>query len=290
MNELPQIQLSNWGRWGAEDERGSLNLITPELVRCAAGLVKTGKVYSLAVPLAANGPQWPPRHKLWQVTQFRNDQFGSGSSSDALMLSSHSGTHMDALCHMWYGNQLYNGFNAAEHVTSYGVTRAPIDRVSSIVGRGVLLDIAAWKGVDHLSLGEAITAADLDDCAQAQNIAIRPGDILAIRTGWLRVFAQDRALFDSGEPGLDESTLPWLKMHDIVAVAADNHGVEVMQRIPPPGYPFHSIVLRDLGIYLLEEVNLEELAADRVYEFMFIVAPLRLSGGTGSPVNPIAIA
>lgn len=281
--------LSNWGRWGADDERGTLNLITPELVQRAAGLIKTGKVFSLSVPLEANGPQWPPRQKTWRITHHRNNP-RQGSSGDAVMMHSHSGTHMDALCHIWYDSLLYNGFEAAEHVTSFGATRNSIDKVGFIVGRGVLLDIAAWKRVDHLGLGEAISGADLDACAAAQGLIVRPGDIALVRTGWLRVFTQDRALFDRGEPGLDASTLAWLKEHDVVAVGSDNHGVEVMEKIPPAQLPVHRGALRDLGIYLLEALNLEELAADKVHEFFLVVAPLRLSGGTGSPINPIAIA
>src|SRR5215472_1073616 len=138
MNESRAKDLSNWGRWGPADERGSLNLITPALIARAAGLVKTGKTYSLAVPLETYGPQWPPRQKTWKVTHYRNDPAGEGRSGDALMLHSHSGTHMDALCHAWYGNQLYNGFSAAEHVSSDGVARAGIDKVPCLVGRGVL--------------------------------------------------------------------------------------------------------------------------------------------------------
>jgi len=290
MNKSPRVGLSNWGRWGAADEQGSLNLITPAMIVQAASLIKTGKAYSLAVPLETNGPQWPPRQKTWRVTQYRNDAAGGGWSGDALMMHSHSGTHMDALCHAWYGNQLYNGFSAAEHVSSEGITRAGIDKVPCIVGRGVLLDIAAWKGVDHLALGEPISAADLEQCAAAQNVAVQPGDILLLRTGWMRVFFQDRALFDSGEPGVDVSTLPWLKEHGVVAVGADNHGVEVMGQMPPADLPVHPVALRDLGIYLVEVLNLEELAADKVFTSLLVIAPLRLTSGAGSPLNPIAIA
>jgi len=282
--------LSNWGRWGAEDERGALNLITPALVRGAAGLVKTGKVYSLAVPLAADGPQWPPRHKTWRVTTYHNDPESHGGADDVVLMHSHSGTHIDALCHVWYDNQLYNSYLASDHISSEGARRNSIDRVSSIVGRGVLLDVAGWKGVPHLSLGEAIGAADLDGCAEAQGIRVQPGDLVLVRTGWMQVFNQDRGLFNRGAPGLDESTLSWLKAHDSVLIGADNHGVEVMRNIPPEGIPLHRVAIRDLGIYLLEDLNLEALAADRVYEFLLVVAPLPLTGGVGSPVNPIAIA
>ncbi len=290
MKEPSQTKLSNWGRWGDQDQRGSLNLITPEIIRQAAGLIKTGKTYSLAVPLETNGPQWPPRHKIWKATQFRNNPNGVSSSGDALMMHSHSATHMDALCHIWYDDKIYNGFGASEHVTSFGATRDSIDRVAFIVGRGILLDIARWKGVENLQVGEPITSQDLDQCAIAQRVQMRSGDIVFVRTGWLRVFSENRELFDSGEPGLDDSTLSWLHGHDIVAVGADNHGVEVMDRIPPERLRLHPIALRDLGIYLVEALNLEELAADQVHEFFAIIAPLRLVGGTGSPINPIAIA
>jgi kynurenine formamidase len=286
---MPNDNLSNWGRWGSEDEQGSLNLITPILVKEAASLVKIGKVYSLAMPLEADGPQWPQRHKTWRVTTYRNDPTDSGGADDVVTLHSHSGTHMDALCHVWYHNQLYNGFDATENVSSNGATRNSIDKVPYIVGRGILLDIAGWKGVDHLELGEPITASELSQCAQSQQIRPRGGDILLVRTGWLRVFEKDPVLFNKGAPGVDLSTLPWLKQHDIVAIGADNHGVEVMPTIPPAGVPFHRVAIRDLGIYLLEYLNLEELATDQAYEFFFMVAPLKLTAGVGSPINPIAI-
>jgi hypothetical protein len=176
MDENERANLTNWGRWGAEDQLGSLNLITPEIIRKAAGPVKTGKTYSLSVPLEANGPQWPLRPKIWRVTAFKSDPSGWGSSGDAVMLHSHSGAHIDALCHVWYGHRLYNGYSVAEHVTSYGIGRNAIDNVRFIVGRGVLLDIATWKGVDHLDVGEAVTASDLDQCAAAQNVTLQSGD------------------------------------------------------------------------------------------------------------------
>jgi kynurenine formamidase len=282
--------LSNWGRWGVDDERGTLNLLTPALVQQAARLVKRGQVYSLAMPLAAEGPQWPLRHKTWRVTTFRNPPEGRGGADDIVTMHSHSGTHMDALCHIWYENQLYNGYNAHDHVTSAGATRNAIDRVPAIVGRGLLLDVAGWKRVDHLQLGEAISAADLDACAAAQGVTVGAGDLLLIRTGWMRVFTRNRALYDQGEPGIDESTLPWLQAHDVVAVGADNQAVEVLHEIPPAHLPVHMVAIRDLGLYLLENLNLDALAADKVYESLLVVAPLPLSGGIGSPINPVALA
>jgi kynurenine formamidase len=282
--------VSNWGRWGAADERGTLNLLTPELVRQAAGLVKTGKVYSLAMPLAADGPQWPARHKTWKVTTHGLRPAGYSSADDVVTMHSHSGTHIDALCHIWYDGRLYNGHPAQEHVTSAGATRNAIDRAGWIVGRGVLLDLAGWKGVEHLGSGEPVTASDLEGCARAQQTKLRPGDILLLRTGWIRLFGRDPERFNRSEPGIDTSTLPWLKAQDIVAVGADNHAVEVMSSVPPPDLPVHKGAIRDLGLYLVEYLNLEALAADRVYEALVVIAPLALTGGIGSPVNPLAIA
>ena len=164
-------QLSNWGRWGTEDEQGALNLITPDLIKQAAGLIRTGKVYSLTMPLEAEGPQWPSRHKTWKTTRYGNDPTDGGWADDIVSMHSHSGTHIDALCHVWYHNQLYNGFDATEHISSDGGgTRNAIENVPAIVGRGILLDIAGWKGVDHLDVGEPISAADLDACAASQNV------------------------------------------------------------------------------------------------------------------------
>jgi len=289
MKSVGEHGLSNWARWGEEDQRGTLNLITAEKITAAAGLVRTGKTYSLSVPLETHGAQWPPRHKMWRTTEYTKNKVGRNSSGDALVMHSHSGTHIDALCHIWYDDKLYNGFETAEHMTSHGVTRNSIDNVPFLVGRGVLLDVAGWKGVDHLELGERVTASDLDACAAAQQVEIRPGDILMVRTGWINVFASDRVLFDTGEPGIDETTLPWLRKHDVVAVGADNLAVEVLDSIPPDDLPIHRIGIRDLGLYLMELMDLNELAADEVYESLLIVAPLQISGGAGSPVNPIAI-
>lgn len=282
--------LTNWGRWGTDDQKGTLNLVTADVIQRAARLVRSGKFYSLAMPLEAEGVQWPSRHKTWKTTRHGMFASGKGGSDDVVTMHSHSGTHIDALCHVWYENQLYNGFDASEHVTVDGATRNAIENVPSIIGRGVLLDIAGWKGVEHLELGEPVSSADLDACAKHQQITIEQGDIVLVNTGWMNVFAKDRQLFDSGEPGLDMSTPQWLHDHGICAVGADNGGVEVMETMPPEDLPFHFVTIRDLGMYLLENLKLQPLANDHVYEFFLVAAPLPLTTGVGSPINPIAIA
>jgi kynurenine formamidase len=280
---------NNWGRWGQDDQQGTLNLITSEEIRTAARLVKKGKVYSLSMPLDADGPQFPMRHKTWKTTSLLNVGEGIGFSDDVVIMQSHSGTHMDSLCHVWSDYQLYNGFDAREHVTSFGSTRNSIDNVPAIVGRGILLDIAGWKEVRNLALGETISASDLNRCAASQNTTIATGDIVLVNTGWMNIFAQNRALFDSGEPGLDMSCIEWLQQQDISAIGADTHGVEVIATMPPPGLPFHFAAIRDLGLYLLENLRLQPLADDKQYEFLFVAAPLPLTSAVGSPINPLAI-
>ncbi len=289
MSHKQASDVSNWGRWGASDQQGTFNLISSESIKAAARLVRTGKTYSLSVPLERDGAQWPPREKISRTTVISEKHEGRRSSGDRLEMHSHSGTHIDALCHIWYGDRLYNGFDATEHVTEVGVTRNAIDNVPFLIGRGLLLDVARWKEVEHLAAGEAVTAEDLDECATSQRVEIRSGDMLLIRTGWLRVMAKDRALFDSGEPGIDDSVLPWLKEHDVLAVGSDNYAVEVLSEVPPEDLPVHRVGIRDLGLYLMENLDLEGLANDRAYQSLLIVAPLQLTGGAGSPVNPIAI-
>ena len=289
-NQQKSNALSNWNRWGADDQLGAFNLLTPERIRQAARLVKTGKTYSLSMPLDAEGPQWPTRHKTWRSTTYEGPAEGVGGADDVVTMHSHSGTHMDALCHVWYDGQFFNGHSALEHMSSKGSTRNSIDKLPWLVGRGVLLDIARWKGVDHLRHDEPISASDLDACAKAQGVSFEAGDFLLLRTGWMSLFYSNRQEFDRGEPGLDMSTLPWLHEHDIVAICADNQAIEVIPQLPPTqGLPFHPIVIRDLGIYLVENLNLEELAADRAYESLIVIAPLQLTGAVGSPVNPIAL-
>ena len=196
---------------------------------------------------------------------------------------------MDSLCHLWYDYQLYNGFDVREHVTSFGSSRNSIENVPAIVGRGILLDIAGWKGVRNLPLGEAISASDLDQCAMSQKITVASGDIVLVNTGWMNIFEQNRALFDSGEPGLDMTCIEWLHKHNVAAIGADNQGVEVITSMPPTGLPFHFAAIRGLGLYLLENLRLQALANDKQYEFLFVAAPLQLTSAVGSPINPLAV-
>ena len=287
---MAQSSLSNWGRWGSEDEIGALNLLTPEVILKAFSLVKKGNVYSLAVPLERDGPQSPAFHKTWRVSHFgpRKDP-DLHIIDDVVTMETHSGTHIDALGHVWAEGRFYNNFSD-EYASSRGIERTGIENVRHMVGRGIMLDIPAYRGVDHLGPNEPVTAGDLDGAAAAQGITLESGDIVLIRTGWYQVFSQDRALWETTFPGPDESVIPWLKEHDVCAIGADQPSCELRHPAHEGGgLPLHRYALRDLGVYILENLDLEVLARDKVYQFLFIGAPLRLTHATGSPWNPLAV-
>ena len=287
--DMSETNLSNWGRWGSEDQIGVLNLLTPEVILRAFKLVKKGKVYSLAVPLEKDGPQMPTFHKTWRVSHVaRRQNPDLHIIDDVIMMETHSGTHIDAIGHVWAEGRFYNDFSD-EYASSQGVARTGIENVRYIVGRGVMLDIAAYRGVDHLAPAEAVTREDLDGAASAQGITLEPGDIVLVRTGWYKLFYQDYALWQTAFPGPDASTLPWLKQHDVCAIGADQPTCERRDPLAHTGnLALHRYAIRDLGVHILENLDLEELARDKVYEFLFVGAPLRLTHATGSPWNPLA--
>ena len=292
MTQSTAQKVSNWGRWGEDDQKGMLNLLTSEHVLKSLAMVRKGRVYNLAVPLEERGPQFPEFHKTWRVTHYANDPSpdGFGIADDVVMMEAHSGTHIDSLAHAWRDGQMYNGKDWRSAVSSRGVEWGSVDTIEWIIGRGIVLDVAAAKGVEHLERGEVVTPELLDAASERQGTKVRPGDILLIHTGWHRVFFTDRAHWDTGEPGPDSSIGPWLKEKDVAVLGADTPGVEVMELpIGDGDLPVHALTLRDLGVPLLENVDLRALVEDQVFEFLFIGAPLRLANATGAGMTPLAL-
>jgi kynurenine formamidase len=200
----------------------------------------------------------------------------------------HIGTHIDALCHAWYDDALYNGFPGSGTRSTSGATRCGIDKMGPVVGRGVLLDVAGLEG-DPLRDGTAIGPHDLERAAQRAGIGVGKGDIVLIRTGWVEHQGRaDSVSFDS-EPGLDVDAALWLADREIAALGADNFAVEVIPFAQGTVFPVHQRLIRDFGVPLLEGLLLQELAATGRREFLFVASPLPVVGGTGSPINPIAI-
>jgi kynurenine formamidase len=299
---------NNWGKWGAADERGTANYIDAGAIRAAAQLVRKGRVFSLSIPLDNRGPVFPGRAGILHTTALSGTDAIVGSpmekvfpkiqvTDDAIAMPLQASTQWDALCHVFQDDVMYNGFWGGLVTAVAGARRLGIDRLAeSLVGRGVLIDIARYRGKPSLEAGERITAADLDAALAAQKQTLRTGDIALLHTGyidrWYR--AKDRGDFWSGQPGVCVDAVEWCHRNQIAALAADNVTVEVMPfDDPEQGLPFHARAIRDLGLTLGEMWSLgalaEDCAADGVYECFLVAPPLKVTGGCGSPVNPIAI-
>ena len=317
-------RIRNWGRWGADDELGTLNHITPEVLRYAATLARFGKTISCGVPINAHGPQGAHglrRNPIHIMTLDGGDadaildmpalsggpigalikqlyESGPGRfTDDYIIMPLQAGTQWDALSHFYYEDQLYNGY-PARSVSSFGAAKAsiaPLAKRGHVVGRGVLLDVARHRGVPHLQANEVITPAELDEVVAKHNLEIRPGDIILIRTGWYLEFLAkgDGEAWAWSSPGLSWRCAEWFHKYDTAAVAADNPAVEVMRPESGVWSLFHMLTLRDMGMLLGEIWDLEVLsadcAADNVYEFLLVATALNVSGAVGTPINPVAI-
>lgn len=290
---------SNWGRWGEADELGALNHLTPERVLAALRVPKTGKTYSLGIPIQRSGvPNLDYRGTPQRLTMINHEDEamaranggapGVGANEDQLIMPSHTSTHMDALCHVYSDNKIYNG-HPADEVTPYsGAARCSIDKVGGVVGRGVLIDVAASKGVDQLEPGYVVTAADLQKALDDQGVELRTGDLVLIRTGWLEDFLANQGEM-MPQPGIGLEAATFLAEKDVALVGSDNTAVESIPFDQNVYLGGHIILLVENGIYLLENVNLVELAADRCYEFLLTIGALKITGATASPVTPVAI-
>jgi kynurenine formamidase len=293
-------RLRAWGRWGADDEIGAANLVTPERIVAAARLVTRGAVFDLGIPLDADGPQVGdfrpnPVHVMTLTGEGQDFPGGMHFSDDTIFMGLQSATQWDSLAHVYYDDTLYNG-QPSSTITASGASRNSIDKMSRrLVGRGVLLDIARLKGVEHLQLGEEITPDDLDAAVAAQGVTVEPGDILLVRTGWRAMFTRTRSpeQFMAGEPGLALECADWIAQHEISAVASDNWAVEVIPSPNGDSLPLHLVLIRDMGVTLGEMFDLEALAADCAedgrWAFLLSAAPMKVTAAVGSPISPVAI-
>jgi kynurenine formamidase len=301
-------RVRNWGRWGDDDQIGTLNHVTPERLVAAAKLVKTGKTFDLGIPFDSAGPQ-PGRHgrvnPLHVMTETGDDQAFPGPfryADDYVIMPLQGASQWDGLSHVFYDDKMYNGYPTSD-VTAHGAKNLDIAKVGKgVAGRGVLLDIAKLKGVDWLEMGDIIEPEDLDAAAERQGVEIQPGDIILVRTGWRTKFVKeaDPNAFMAGEPGIGMGAIGWLYDHDIAAIASDNWAVEALSpsgdfyaaEIEGMVLNVHCILIRDMGLTLGEIMDFDELAADcgqdGVYEFFFCGPPLKFTGAVGSPVNPLA--
>jgi kynurenine formamidase len=298
---------NNWGKWGPDDQIGTLNYITPEVIRHAASLVRKGRTISLAIPLAVGQPSPNRRLEKFMVDTGQGASLGKNPLwlQDWLSLPLHGTTHWDGLGHVFGEGKIYNGYDAGKFVTYAGALRNGIEHArNKIVTRGVLLDLVRYKNLNPLPAGYIITPADLEGAARAQKVGFRQGDVVLVRTGWINTWNKPggREAFAGSQPGIGWDVARWLKQIRAAAVAVDNLDAEASpcepeaaRRIGFPDFPkpVQYELIRNQGMMIGELFKLEALAADcaadGVYEFMFVAAPLHLPHATASPINPQAI-
>ena len=280
-------------KWGAGDERGSANHMKPASVLKAAKLIRSGEVIELNHVLNASMPFFGTRRfDVHTKRTFMNEPSNRRGSNEELLVSEigQVGTQFDGFAHQTHENSLYNCFKQEEISTRGGFTKLGVEKVGSLITRGVMIDVAGLKGVDMLPDTYEITVDDLQQALARQKLSLQPGDAVIIHTGWGRLWGKDNARYVKSCPGIGVGAAEWLAKQDPMLVGSDNWPVEVA---PNPdkqlSLPVHQIMLVVNGIHLLENMKLEELAAKKVHEFAFVMQPLRMQGFSGSTVAPIAI-
>jgi kynurenine formamidase len=295
-------KVRNWGRWGDDDEIGTINLITDDVVKAAAKEIKTGKRFALGIPMDEDGPQMgaipgrdnPVREMIMVDTPLTGDPSDFTTSDDKVTMGVQACTHWDGLGHVSYEGTLYNGVPSSV-ITAAGATRLGIQNIRTLVSRGVLLDVARAKGVDRLEGGYPITGADLDAAAAFGKVDVRAGDVILLRTGQMQLFlAGDREAYGVPCAGPSLQSVEWFRDHDVAAVATDNIVFEVYPcERDDAMLPVHLLHIVDMGMTQGQNWNMEDLSADCAddgrYTFFLDASPMPLTNAVGSPVNPVAI-
>ena len=294
MVEEWMTELSNWGRWGPDDQLGTLNLVTPEKRRQAVALALTGTSVSMShnyLKEPAADATSPLLHDMLRIDSpgaFRSDRY-------TIAYHGYAHSHMDSLCHMMYQGRMYNGFSRDEEVTADGCNRlAIINFKQGIVTRGLLMDIARLKGVPYLEPGTPIYIEDLEAWEEQAGIRVESGDIVFVRSGrWARRDAHGPWATGEEAAGLHASVIPWLRERGIAMLGSDDTNDVRPSGIEGATQPVHQLTLVAMGMPLFDNLDLESVAEEagrqNRWEFMLVAAPLAVEGGTGSPLNPLAI-
>lgn len=280
-------------RWGAGDERGAANLMTPEVVLRAARLIQTGDVIELGYALHEGMPFYGDRIFSQQLKR-TNGPLGSNmrSSNEEIVTTElgQVGTQIDGFGHQSIGNSLYNCFEMDKVATRSGFSKLGIEKAGALITRGVLVDVAALKGVEMLGDRYEITVQDLQDALARQHLRLETGDAIIINTGFGQLWGKDNVRYYRTQPGLGVEAAEWLARQNPMIVGSDTCCVEVNPNpVPNLSSPVHQILLAANGIYMIESLKLDELVDRRIHEFAFIVQPLKLRGATGSSVAPVAV-
>lgn len=298
-------RVSNWGRWGADDQRGTLNLIDDAAVRRGVAAARQGRVFSLAIPFDGGGPQWdnvnmphrtnPALHTHTVNLSFTGDARDFTTSDDSFNMGSQAATHWDALSHVGYEGLLYNNVPDSVVTADDGAERLGIEHFGPVVTRGVLVDVARLHGVDHFDENYAVTDDDLEQCAAKAGVSVVAGDALLVRTGQMYFLrAGDKKRYSAVSPGLSTQSIEWLHDNGVAAVATDTMTFEVYPPENPRVFmPVHMIQLRDMGLVQGQNWHLDDLAADcardNQYDMLLCATPLPLTHAVGAPVAPTAV-
>lgn len=284
--------------WGPADEIGTLNMMTDSSRFDALKQVTGGKVYDLGVELFVGmptccAPFGDPTFQIWMThTPARNEGNELLSySGDGVSMYTHTGTHIDTLNHFGLRGKIWNQVSADDALGVRGWTKSGADKYPPIVARGVLIDVAKHKNVQHLPTSYSITISDLQETLKQQGTTLRPGDVVLTRTGVMTLWPDEAKYRLADQPGLSLEAAQWLvEAQKAMLVGADNFGVESFPSKDPDNFvPVHTYLQAERGVSLLEALWLEDLSKDKVYEFLFIASPLKLRGGTASPIRPLAI-
>jgi kynurenine formamidase len=292
-------ELSNWGRWGADDERGALHLLTPERLAAATRLVREGVGVSLSLPLnthvAVDNPV-PADHHMTLLADDAATSEPVHFMKDYVGLDYHNDghTHVDALCHVGYDGSLYNG-RPEGAVDSHCASANTVEVLNNgLIGRGVLLDIPRERGVRWLEPGEHVFREDLETAERGQGVTVHEGDILLVRTGHaLRLAELGPWNTPEAKAGLHPTAMRFLADRGVAALGSDGNSDTAPSTTEGVSFPIHVLAITAMGIHLLDYLLLEDLHVacerQRRWEFLFVAVPLRITGGTGSPVNPLAV-
>ncbi|HEX5615849.1 MAG TPA: cyclase family protein [Acidimicrobiia bacterium] len=297
-------RVSNWGRWGETDQRGTLNLVTPEATRRGVASVRDGTTWSLAIPFDQHGPQWDsvnmpervnPELRTYAVNvSFTGDPDDFTTSDDVFRMGSQAATHWDALGHVGYSGRLWND-TPMDVISGDGADRLGIEHYGPVATRGVLLDIARLHGVDHFDHAYPITADDLQRAADGAGVTVAAGDAVLVRTGQMaHLRAADKRRYSMPSPGFGTASIEWIRDHDVAAVATDTMTFECYPCEDPAVFmPVQMILMRDVGLALGQNWHLDALAeacaTDGRATFLLVASPLPLTGAVGAPVVPTAI-
>jgi kynurenine formamidase len=282
-------------KYGPNDKLGAINEITPAKVQQATKLVKEGKVYDMGVLLERGAPA--PRSRYWTQMIVRGVPFGVRGKNKLVSIEEvvsgtyQIGTQLDGLAHIAVDNLFYNCLKGEEIVFDWGVTKLGIENVPPVITRGVLVDVAGYKGVPMLEAGYVITVEDLEGALKKQgDLKIEAGDVVIFHTGWLSLWMKDNKKFEAGEPGIGKAVAQWLIDRRVTMVGADNWGLEVgPSEDKEEAGPVHQMLIPQNGIHILENLVTEAMARDRVYEFMFVLTKSKTKGSTAANIAPAAV-